>query len=215
MGAPLAWQIAIGRAAEPVGCDRGVDSNALKRCGWRVTSWRARCSRCMRPPSEARNNLPRWAVISIPASAGFFLFALFVSAAFQPSLRWLHGFQALIYVAIILLSRQNSAWGFGAGVFIGAFWNFIFLRGASRDIGALLSGGAFRADVALQLAAAMAQFLLIAACLNGIWRKRRDPRVWVISLAAGVLAVGFLVALMVILRPQYLPMLQAAFGLHP
>jgi hypothetical protein len=165
--------------------------------------------------SDARSHLPRWIAISIPASAGFFIFALFVSAAFQPSLRWLHGLQALIYVAIILLSRQNSAWGFGAGVFIGAFWNFIFLRGASRDIWALLSGSAFRADVALQLAAAMAQFLLIAACCSGIWRKRREAAIWVTSLAGGVLAVAFLVALMIILRPQYIPMLQAAFGLHP
>src|ERR1022692_1741829 len=93
--------------------------------------------------SDGRSNSPQWVAISIPASAGFFIFALFVSAAFQPSLRWLHGLQALIYVAIIFLSRQNSAWGFGAGVFIGAFWNFIFLRGASRDIWALLSGAHF------------------------------------------------------------------------
>jgi hypothetical protein len=163
--------------------------------------------------SDGRSNSPRWVAISIPASAGFFIFALFVSAAFQPSLRWLHGLQALIYVAIILLARQTSAWGFGAGVFISAFWNFIFLRGASRDIWALLSGGTFRADVALQLAAAMAQFLLIAACFNGIWRKRRDSTTWVISLAGGVLAVGFLVALMTILKPQYIPMLRAVFGL--
>jgi hypothetical protein len=164
--------------------------------------------------SDGRSDPPRWVAISIPASAGFFIFALFVSAAFQPSLRWLHGLQALIYIAIIFLSRQNSAWGFGAGVFVGAFWNFIFLRGASRDIWALLSGGTFRADVALQLAAAMSQFLLIAACFSGIWRKRRDSTAWFISLAGGVLAVGFLVALMAILRPQYIPMLRAVFGLQ-
>jgi hypothetical protein len=143
----------------------------------------------------------------------FFIFALFVSAAFQPSLRWLHALQALIYVAIILLSRQNSAWGFGAGVFIGAFWNFIFLRGASHDIWALLREGIFRADVALQLAAATAQFLLIAACFTGIWRMRRDLTVWVSSLAGGVLAVGYLVVLMATLRPQYISLLRAVFGL--
>lgn len=163
--------------------------------------------------SDGRSNVPRWVAISIPASTGFFIFALFVSAAFQPSLRWLHGLQALIYVAIILLSRQNSAWGFGAGVFIGAFWNFIFLRGASHDIGALLREGVFRADVELQLAAAMAQFLLIAACFTGIWRRRRDLTVWASSVAGGVLAVGYLVLLMATLRPQYISLLRAVFGL--
>ena len=163
--------------------------------------------------ADGRGHPPRWVAISIPASAGFFMFALCVSAAFQPSLRWLHGLQALIYVVVIFLARQNNAWGFGAGAFIGAFWNFIFLRAASRDIWALLSGGAFRADVALQLAAAMAHFLLIAACIGGIWRMRRVSTVWVSALAAGVLAVGYLVVLMVILRPQYIPQLRAVFGL--
>jgi hypothetical protein len=156
---------------------------------------------------------PRWVAIAIPASAGFFLFALLVSAAFQPSLRLLHALQALIYVAIILLTRKNSSAGFGAGVFIAGFWNYIFLRGASRDIAAMLSGVSFRADIALQLAAAMAHFVLIAACSTGIWRMRRDFKVWVSALAAGVLAVGFLVLLMITLRPQYIPLLKAVFGL--
>jgi hypothetical protein len=163
--------------------------------------------------TAARGHPPRWAAISIPASAGFFIFALFVAAAFQPSLRWLHGLQSLIYVAIIVLARQNNAWGFGAGAFIGAFWNFIFLRAASHDIWALLSGSAFRADVALQLAAAMAHFLLIAACVSCFWRMRRDSAVWYSALAAGVLAVGYLVGLMVFLRPQYIPLLRAVFGI--
>jgi hypothetical protein len=141
------------------------------------------------------------------------MFALLVSAAFQPSLRWLHGLQALIYVAVIALARRNNAWGFGAGAFIGVFWNFIFLRAAWRDIGSLLTGSAFRPDVALQLAAAMAHFLLIAACISGIWRMRRDSAAWTSALAAGAMAVGYLVVLMIILRPQYIPLLRAAFGL--
>src|SRR5271170_2127386 len=110
--------------------------------------------------ADGRGHPPRWVAISIPTSAGFFMFALFVSAAFQPSLRWLHGLQALIYVAVIFLARQNNAWGFGAGVFIGTFWNFIFLRAASRDIWALLSGGAFRAAWDFKLAAAWANLFL-------------------------------------------------------
>jgi hypothetical protein len=163
--------------------------------------------------ADGTGHPPRWVAISIPASAGFFMFALFVAAAFQPSLRWLHGLQALIYVAVILLARHNNPWGFGAGAFIGAFWNFIFLRAASRDIWALLSGSAFRADVALQLAAATAHFLLIAACITGICHLRRVPTVWARALAAGILAIGYLVVLMVILRPQYIPQLRSVFGL--
>ena len=54
---------------------------------------------------------------------------------------------------------------------------------------------------------------LIAACITGIWRLRRVSTVWLSALAAGVLAVGYLVVLMVILRPQYIPQLRAVFGL--
>jgi hypothetical protein len=53
---------------------------------------------------------------------------------FDPTVRVLHPFQALIYVAIIYLARRRSAYGFGAGCIMAAFWNYIFLVGAHKEI---------------------------------------------------------------------------------
>jgi hypothetical protein len=61
--------------------------------------------------------------IAILVGAGLFIFALTVSAVFVPALRLLHVFQALIYVAVIVLTRRHSGWGFGIGVFIATAWN--------------------------------------------------------------------------------------------
>jgi hypothetical protein len=52
---------------------------------------------------------------SILLGAGFFIFALFLSAVFDRTIRVLHALQALIYVAVILLTRRSNSWGFGAG----------------------------------------------------------------------------------------------------
>jgi hypothetical protein len=53
--------------------------------------------------------------VSIAIGVGIFILALTVSAYLVPQLRILHFFQALIYVAVIVLTRRNSPWGFGVG----------------------------------------------------------------------------------------------------
>jgi hypothetical protein len=59
----------------------------------------------------------------IPIGAGFSLFALAGSAVIIPQLRLLHFLQALIYVAVMILARRDSPWGFGAGFTIAVIWN--------------------------------------------------------------------------------------------
>ncbi len=157
--------------------------------------------------------MPRWIAISIPAAAGFFGLALFIAACFVPSIRLLHAFQALIYVAIIFLTRRNSAWGFGAGCIIGAFWNYIFIRGAAVDIWAFLAGRIIRPDVALQLAATVAHFVLIIACAVGFLRLKPGAKQWATFLAGGAVAVSYLLLLTITMRPEYIPLLKKCFGM--
>jgi hypothetical protein len=164
-------------------------------------------------PERQCTKTPRWISVSIPAAAGFFTLALFIAALFQPSLRLLHAFQALIYVSVVFLARRNSAWGFGAGCIIAAFWNYIFIRGAAVDIWAFLTGRVIRPDVALQLAATVAHFLLIIACTEGFLLSRPGAKQWTKFLGGGVIAVGYLVLLMITMRPQYIPLLERCFGL--
>jgi hypothetical protein len=156
---------------------------------------------------------PRWIPFSIAVASGFFILALFISAFFEPSLRLLHAFQALIYLAMIVLTRRNSPWGFGAGCIIGAFWNYIFLREAAAEVWAFLSGRAIRLDIGLQLAATIAHFLLIIACLAGFLRMKPNSKHWGIFLTGGSLAVSYLVLLMITMRPQYVPLLKKCFGM--
>jgi hypothetical protein len=138
---------------------------------------------------------------------------LFISAFFEPSLRLLHAFQALIYLAVIVLTSRNSPWGFGAGCIISTFWNYIFLRGAAAEVWAFLSGHAIRLDIGFQLAATIAHFLLIIACLAGFLRMKPNSKHWAIFLTGGSLAVSYLVLLMMTMRPQYVPLLKKCFGI--
>jgi hypothetical protein len=157
---------------------------------------------------------PLWIRVGIPLSCGFFIFALAVACLFDPSVRILHPLQALIYVAIIILAHRSSPWGFGAGCFIAAYWNFLFLRGSAANVAALLSGRVFRPDVALQFAAAVAHFLLFAACFAGMWRLRSDGKRWLAFIASGSLTITYFLILITLIRPQYLELIRRVFGLR-
>jgi hypothetical protein len=132
---------------------------------------------------------------------------------FDPSVRVLHPLQALIYVAVIYLTRRNSAWGFGAGCLIAAFWNYIFLTGAARDIWAFLTGRTANIFIPLQLAAVVAHLVLITACIIGFLSLRPDAKRWARFLGGGVIAICVLVLLVDILRPQSMILLRRSFGL--
>lgn len=156
---------------------------------------------------------PRWIRLFIVVSAVYFMSALFIAAAFEPDIRLLHAFQALIYVAIIVLTRRNSAWGFGIGCFNGAFWNYIFIAGAADKIWALLTGHLFRPDLVLETIATVANFLIIIACYTAFIRSRPGANRWTAFITGGILAVGYLILIIVIMRPLYIPLLKKVLGL--
>jgi hypothetical protein len=163
----------------------------------------------------------KWINTSIVVGSAIFVFGLAVAAIFAPQWRVLHVLQALIYVAVVVLARRNSAWGFGAGVFIAAFWNGLMLfrspigLQAVAGIGALMHGGpAPRADVMLQAFAACGNFLIIAACLFGFLRARPGARQWGQFVAGGVLAIGyFLVMVFTVGPPEGAQHIRQALGL--
>ena len=156
---------------------------------------------------------PRWITFSIRLGAIFFIFALFVAAVFEADLRVLHAFQALIYVAIIVLTRRNNALGFGAGCLISVFWSYIFVAAARADIWALITGHTFRPDIALQLAAVGAHALIFVACIVGFLRLRPQRVNWVQFFTGGSIAIVYLLLLAALLRPEILPRIESAFGL--
>ncbi len=163
---------------------------------------------------------PRWIDRSILVGAGLFIFALVLSAVYEPKIRVLHTLQALIYVAVIVLTRRRSPWGFGAGFVISAFWNYInlfvttFIRnGIEQLVLSLRTGQLHRPDLILAIVAAAGHFLLIAACLAGFLRTRPGAGQVGRFLAGGLLAVAYFVAIIVTTGPQYVGLLKRVFGL--
>jgi len=169
---------------------------------------------------EIKGVPPRWVSLLIAAGAGCFIFALLVSAIFDPTIRLLHLLQALIYVAVIVLTRKSSPWGFGAGFTISLFWNYINLfvttfivAGLHQLCGLLSTGHLGRPDLLIAVIAAGGHVLLIVGCAAGFLRRRPSLADWGKFVAGGALAVAYFAAIIVTTGPQYVPVLRRVFGI--
>lgn len=154
---------------------------------------------------------PRWIRAFILFGAGFFILALVLSAVFDPRIRVLHALQALIYVAVIVLTRRNSAWGFGAGFVIAVVWNYVnvflttFIARGLEQVAALLRGGHMdRPELLIAVVAGLGHVMLIVACLVGFLRTRPRARGWAEFAAGGVLAVAYFAAIIATTAPPYI-----------
>ena len=157
---------------------------------------------------------------SIDLGAGFFILALLLSALFDPRIRILHTLQALIYLAVIVLTRRNSSWGFGAGFLIAIFWNYTnlfvttFVRGGWNQLHLLMtSGHASHPDRIIALIACGGHFLMIAGCLAGILLLRPSAQTWTKFFAGGVIAVASFILMIYTTGPQYIPLMRHVFHL--
>ncbi len=152
----------------------------------------------------------RWVRVSIPISAGLFILALALSAVLIPQLRLLHLLQALIYVAVIVLTRRNSAWGFGAGVVVPTAWNCLGLfithliqAGAGQFWLLLRTGHVSRPDTLAVLLGGVAHFLLIIACIAGFLQLRPGRKQWAQFFAGGLLAMAYFALIIVTTAPPH------------
>lgn len=162
----------------------------------------------------------RWVTVLIVAGSAMFVFGLIVSAAFAPEWRVLHVFQALIYVAVVVLTWKNSPWGFGAGFFVALFWNVLSLfttlwQDAAREIWRLIRAGQLqRPDILLSSFAACGHVLIIVGCIVGFLRTRPGTRQWGQFVAAGVVTVLYLVAAVwTVGPPAAIALFKRIFGL--
>jgi len=56
--------------------------------------------------------------------ACFFILMLAISAYWEADIRWLHFFQAWMYLATILLSFRRSRWGYFIGISAAGLWDY-------------------------------------------------------------------------------------------
>jgi hypothetical protein len=154
----------------------------------------------------------RWIDRSIIAGSAMFVFGLTISAIFAPQWRVLHFFQALIYVAVVLLARRRSAWGYGAGVLIAIFWDALILF--RSPFGQELVRNPMRPDIVIQLIAALGHVILFAGCLAAFLRKRPTGDEWARFAVGGALAIGYLLVMVFLVGPpEGVQHIKQAFGL--
>jgi hypothetical protein len=151
----------------------------------------------------------RWVHVCILIGVGLFVLALAVSAAVVPQLRPLHLLQALIYVAVLVLTRRNSPWGFGAGTVIAIAWNslnlfvtHLFQAGAGQLWIFLHGGHVTRPETAMVPVGGVGHFILIAACLAGFLQQNPSGKSWLKFFAGGLLALAYMVLIIATTAPR-------------
>jgi hypothetical protein len=150
-----------------------------------------------------------WVRVSILVGVGLFLLALAVSAAIIPQLRLLHVLQALIYVAVLILTRRNSPWGLGAGTIVAIAWNSLSLfithlfQAGAGQIWLLLHGGhVTRPDTVMVTIGGIGHFILIVACIAGFLEQRPTAKNWIKFFAGGFLALAYMALIIATTAPR-------------
>jgi hypothetical protein len=166
----------------------------------------ARLATTVAPATHRTNG--RWINAGILIGSGIFVFGLVVSAVFAPEWRALHALQALIYVAIVVLTRRQSAFGFGAGVGVAAFWNSLGIfatrlvwQGVQELWATIRNGSVPRPDILLQELAFGGHILIIIACLVGFFRIRPGARQWGQFAAGAGSVIGYLFTIVFAVGP--------------
>jgi len=141
-----------------------------------------------------------------------FIFVLAVSAYWQTDIRWLHFFQAWMYVATITLALRHNRWGYFIGVSAAGLWDytnifattFVFngLEELSRWI---RSGHLARPDLLIAIPAWLSNFLVVAGCVWG-YSQQRSTRLGDLGkfLLSFALTTGFFALDMALFQPRYL-----------
>jgi hypothetical protein len=158
-----------------------------------------------------RLSAPQWLIV---VGTGLFVLVLWLSAYLEPDIRWLHFFQAWMYLAAVALSLWQSRWGYFVGLSAAALWDYInlfvttFFRSGLHWLFAWISTGELqRLDQIVSVPGMLGNFLVI---IGSIWAYVRLPEKRWSDLGrftlAFALTTGFFAAAMAISQPRYLPL---------
>ena len=165
-----------------------------------------------------RLDAPR-CLILIGASA--FIVVLAVSAFWEADIRWLHFFQAWMYIAAITLGLRGNRWGYFIGFSAAGLWDYanlfattFFFNGLQQLLQWMHTGQLGRPDLLIAVPAWLSNFLVIVGCA---WAYQRRPNKTASDLPrlaiAFVLTTGFFAADMALFQPRYLTLFPRM--LHP
>jgi hypothetical protein len=168
--------------------------------------------------TPCRLGAPEWLIL---IGAIVFIVVLAVSAYFEADIRWLHFFQAWMYLATIALSLRGNRWGYFIGISAAGLWDYanlfattFFFNGLQQLSQWMHTGHVDRPDLLIAVPAWFSNFLVIVGCLWAYSRLSEkslgDFGKFVIAF---VLTTGFFAADMAIFQPRYLGLFPRM--LHP
>ena len=168
--------------------------------------------------AESHFGAPEWFIF---IGGSIFILMLAVSAWWEPAIRWLHFFQAWMYVIPIVLGFRWNRWGYFIGISAAGLWDYanlfattFFFNGLERVAQWVHTGRLERLDLVIAVPAWFGNLLVVAGCL---WAYFRLPRKsWADAgrlLVAFVLTTGFFALDMALFQPRYLSLFPRM--LHP
>jgi hypothetical protein len=168
--------------------------------------------------NATRIGAPEWLIL---IGATFFILVLAVSALWEADIRWLHFFQALMYVATIALGLRGNRWGYFIGISVAGLWDYanivattFFFNGLQQLSEWVHTGHLARPDLLIAVPAWFSNFFVIVGC---VWAySRLTPKTAsdiARLLVAFALTTAFFAADMAIFQPRYLGLFPRM--LHP
>jgi hypothetical protein len=161
---------------------------------------------------------PEWLIL---IGASVFILMLGLSAYWEPDIRWLHFFQAWMYVAAMALAFRKSSWGCFIGFSAAGLWIYanlfattFFFNGLQQLSQWLHTGRLERADLLIAVPAWFANLLVVIGCAWSYFRiPARSLRDAGALLLAFALTTGFFALDMAVFQPRYLGLFPRM--LHP
>jgi hypothetical protein len=165
--------------------------------------------RLLMESGKQRTGPPEWLIV---LGGSVFVAMLGLSAYWEKDIRWLHFFQAWMYIAAMALSLGGSRWGHFIGVSAAGLWDYanifattFFFNGLDQLSTWVRTGHLARPDILIAVPAWFSNLLVVAGCVWAYSRRRQKPRADIGRfLVAFVLTTGFFALDMAAFQPRYL-----------
>jgi len=150
-----------------------------------------------------------------------FISMLGLSAYWEPNIRWLHFFQAWMYVATIVLALRRNLWGYFIGFSAAGLWIYtnlfattFFFNGLQQLSQWVHTGRLERVDLLIAVPAWFSNLLVVIGCAWRYFqvpaRSLRDAGRFLVSFAV---TTGFFALDIALFQPRYLTLFPRM--LHP
>jgi hypothetical protein len=161
---------------------------------------------------------PEWLYVT---GGVFFTLVLLLSALWDASIRWLHFFQAWMYLATIILGLRRNRWGYFIGISAAGLWDYMnifattfFFNGLHELSQWIHTGHLNRPDQLIAVPAWCSNLLVVLGCAWAFARlDGKSLRDGGRLLIAFLLTTGFFVLDIALFQPRYLSLFPRL--LHP